>query len=143
MDADNRDGQGCWNRARVAAADAVTRWSKQLAGELADQRALLIGDFNAYRLENPIRYILDAGFTDLTAPAGLGHEYTFVYWGASGTLDYAFASARLQPFVWRAQILHSNAGYPPGLALEHEWLRSSDHDPVLVDLRFSQSSTSF
>jgi len=142
-DADNRDGQTCWNRARVAAADAVARWTRELAGADADGRILLMGDFNAYRLEDPVRYLLDSGFEDLTAPAGLGHEYTYIYFGQSGSLDYAFASAALRPFVWSAQVPHINAGYPPDMPLEPEWLGFSDHDPVVVDLRFNQSSTRF
>ena len=59
----------------------------------------------------------------------------------AGALDYAFASPELVPYVRGARYLNFNAGYPPGVDLELPWLRSSDHDPVIVDLRFRQSET--
>lgn len=140
-DADNRDGASCWNRMRSTGAQAMVDWVNDLAGATSEGRALILGDMNAYRLEEPIARIIQAGFHDLTASTGLGHEYTFVFWGESGTLDYAFASPPLRPFVWKAQILKMNTPYPPGMPLEAEWQRFSDHDPVIVDLRFSHSST--
>lgn len=134
-DADLRDGQGCWNQARTRAAEALAAWARKLGGESGGQ-VLLLGDFNAYRMEDPVRTLLQAGFQDLTAPAGLTREYSYVYQGQAGTLDHAFATPELAASVRRAEILHVNAGWPPGMDLPHDWLGASDHDPVLVDLRF-------
>ncbi len=133
--ANKRDGQGCWSPARTEAARDMTSWASRLANDLAGGRALILGDMNAYRLEDPIQAIIEAGFRDLTASTGLRHEYTYVFAGEAGTLDYAFASGQLQPMVRSGRVLNINAGYPPGLPLELPWLRSSDHDPVVVDIR--------
>jgi predicted extracellular nuclease len=139
--ADRRDGQGCWNPARLEAARHMTGWVKRLMEEAGRDKVLILGDLNAYRMEDPVRAVIEAGFRDLTASSGLSFEYSYVYRGEAGTLDYAFASSSLAPLVRNARYLNVNAAYPPGMALEYSWLRSSDHDPVLVDLRFRQPAT--
>ncbi len=140
-DRDLGDGQGCWNAARTAAAKAVGEWVLQLAAAQADGRALIVGDLNAYRLEDPVRHLVGNGFEDLTGGGELGHEYSYVFYGEAGTLDYALATPALRRLVAQARILHINAAWPPGMKLPAPWLRSSDHDPVIVDLRFRQSFT--
>ncbi|WP_191621312.1 ExeM/NucH family extracellular endonuclease [Marinihelvus fidelis] len=142
-DRDLGDGQGCWNAARTAAATSLAGWVLQLAQQQADGRALIVGDLNAYRLEDPVRELVKAGFEDLTGGGELGHEYSYVFYGEAGTLDYALATPELRRSVIQARILHINASWPPGMDLPQPWLRSSDHDPVIVDLRFRQSSTAY
>jgi predicted extracellular nuclease len=141
-DADRGDGQGCWNRARVEAAQRLTAWVDRLLEESANPRALILGDLNAYRMEDPIRAIVDAGYQDLTTPSSGEFNYSFMFHGAAGTLDYAFASPELAPHVHRARLLNVNAAYPPGVPTAFPWQGSSDHDPVIVDLRLRHSATS-
>ena len=133
--ADRRDGQGCWNALRRQAAESLVSWARELAEELTDGHVLLLGDFNAYRMEDPIQTIINSGLKDLTASVGLRQEYTYVYRGEAGTLDYAFASPGLKKWVRSGRILNINAGQPDGLRLKQPYLRASDHDPVIVDLR--------
>ena len=64
------------------------------------------------------------------------HEWLF------GTLDHALATPALATRVTQARILNGNAGWPRRMALQPEWLGVSDHDPVIVDLRLIQASTS-
>ena len=141
-DADLRDGQGCWNGVRVESARRLIAWISRMLDNSVNRNVLILGDLNAYRMEDPARTIVDAGFKDLTASTGLQLEYSYVYRGEAGTLDYAFASPELARWVRSARYLNFNAAYPPGVALEFPWLGSSDHDPVVVDLRFRQASTS-
>ncbi len=136
-----KDGQGCWNLARTRAARKMAAWTRSRADALTHGKALILGDMNAYRMEDPITAIIEAGFKDLKASSGMGPEFSFIYFGAAGTLDYAFASVKLRPYVQSTRILHINSTYPPGIVLPQPWMRSSDHDPVLVDLRFRQSAT--
>ena len=96
---------------------------------------------NSYRKEDPITVMLDAGFKDLTSPSGPHPSYSYVYRGEAGTLDYAFASRELISYVRSARVLNINSPWPPGMELPLPWLRSSDHDPVIVDLRLRSSST--
>lgn len=136
-----RDGQGCWNLARTEAARAMSRWAGELARSQSQGRALILGDMNAYRMEDPIVAIIESGFKDLMASGPVGLTYSFIYSGQAGTLDYAFASEELIPFMRSARILNINSPYPLGVDLPQPWLGSSDHDPVLVDLRLRQSAT--
>ncbi|NRB71183.1 MAG: nuclease, partial [Xanthomonadales bacterium] len=120
---------------------ALTDWLDGLRSE-AEGRLLIVGDLNAYRMEDPVQHLVSAGYVDLTATASDDFHYSHVYFGAGGTLDHAFASPRLADQVRSASILNVNAGQPRDLRMEPSWLGSSDHDPVLVDVRFIQSSTS-
>lgn len=142
-DRDIGDGQGCWNAARTTAAQAVGEWVLELANAQTEGRALIIGDLNAYRLEDPVRHLLANGFDDLTGGGELGPEYSFVFYGEAGTLDHLLATPALRRHAIQARVLHINAAWPPGMSLPAPWLRSSDHDPVIVDFRFRQSSTAY
>jgi len=141
-DRDQGDGQGCWNRARLEAARALAPWVKELAEREAGGRALVLGDLNAYRMEDPVQHLLIEGFADLTATMGERHHFSYVYFGQSGTLDHALATPALLRGVAGAGILNVNAGWPRRMPLEPAWLGVSDHDPVVLDLRLTQASTS-
>jgi predicted extracellular nuclease len=141
-DRDQRDGQGCWNSARLLAAKALRPWLTQQAAATADGRALLMGDLNAYRIEEPVQHFISERWSDLTAAPVERHNFSYSFRGETGTLDHALATQAMSNVIAQASILHINSPYPPGMRLKADHLRSSDHDPVLVDLRFIQSSTS-
>lgn len=140
-DSNQKDGQGCWNPMRAASAAKMSAWVNSLAASTQTRNALILGDMNAYRQEDPIDAIRDAGFVELLDSAK-GGAYSFVYFGQAGTLDYAFATAALQKRVQQAYIWHVNAALPANIELPQPWLRFSDHDPVVVDIRLHHTSTS-
>ncbi len=141
VDANQKDGQGCWNPMRVASAKKMSSWVNSLSASTQTVNALILGDMNAYRQEDPIDTLRDAGFVELLDNAA-GSTYSFIFYGQAGTLDYAFASAALQQKVQQAFIWHVNAALPANMELPQPWLRFSDHDPVVVDIRLHQSATS-
>ena len=146
-DADADDGQGCWNATRVAAVEKMQEW---LAGDptgriVAD--VLVMGDMNAYTMEDPIAAMVAGGFSNLKADFADGATtHTYVYQNESGSLDHAFASAELTEKVVAAQAWHINADEPEVFDYNLEYkengleetyyapdqYRSSDHDPVIV-----------
>lgn len=145
IEADQGDGQGCFNHKRLLQAEA-------LAAHLDSQdvpNALVIGDLNSYTEEDPIRALEDAGHTGLTGqfmePAD---RYSYVFDGLSGELDHAMADSDLVDNVTGATVWHINADEPlvldynldfgrdPGI-FEPNAYRASDHDPVLVGLELS------
>jgi predicted extracellular nuclease len=141
---DMRDGQGNCNQARLAAAQALADWSGLLARQSGDPDVLIMGDLNAYALEDPIRFLEASGFDNL-----LGTDAsTYVFAGESGTLDHALASSSLARQVIRAGVWHINADEPSALDYSDDFksarqvealyagspFRSSDHDPVIVGL---------
>jgi len=139
---DQGDGQACWNQARIDAARVQIPWLGNLARKSGHNNILVLGDFNAWRKEEPVRLFKAEGFIDLVESLSGLPQYSYLYWGQRGTLDYAFASPALLKSTRRAGIWHINADWPRNMKLPEPWLRMSDHDPVIVDLDFSQSATS-
>jgi predicted extracellular nuclease len=142
FNSDQDDGQGCWNAARVSAVEAQIKWLEQLANRLETGNVLILGDMNAYRMEDPIRQFSDASYVDLVEQRAGLPQYSYVYWGQAGTLDYLFASPAMTRYVRAAQIWHINAGHARNMEHPQPWLRASDHDPVIADFDFSQPETS-
>jgi predicted extracellular nuclease len=134
LDANQNDGQGCWNALRRISAEKMSHWVKEIAASAGTDNILILGDMNAYRNEDPIGAIRSAGFTELVERNQLP-VYSFAYAGQHGSLDYAFASDALIEQVQRAYIWHVNAAFPANMELPQPWLRFSDHDPVVVELR--------
>ena len=119
---------------RRLAAEKMSAWANELAALKGTDNILVLGDMNAYRNEDPIGAIRSAGFTELMERNQLP-VYSFAYRGQHGTLDYAFASDGLLGQVQQAYIWNVNAAFPARMQLPQPWLRFSDHDPVVVELR--------
>ncbi|HLF32261.1 MAG TPA: ExeM/NucH family extracellular endonuclease [Xanthomonadales bacterium] len=146
--ADQGDGQGCFNRARTLAASALADWVLADSTGTGASAVLVVGDFNSYRMEDPVRAMQDRGLVDLLAQfsgGGQDEDYTYIYEGLAGTLDYTFGSPGLIPRVTGATVWHINADEAtvldyndlPGKPEEYHDsgpFRSSDHDPVIVGL---------
>ena len=140
------DGQGNCNRTRTDAAAATADWLESDPTGSGDPDFLLIGDLNAYLQEDPLTELTRNGRVNLVAAAGGVTAYSFSFDGQSGALDHAIASASLAPRVSAATEWHINADEAPAhdYNLEHSRdpgifeaatpYRSSDHDPVIVDI---------
>ncbi|WP_303907414.1 ExeM/NucH family extracellular endonuclease [Thiohalomonas denitrificans] len=135
-------GQGCWNLRRMAQAEALIAFARTISRETGVDEWLVAGDVNAYGDEAPVRRLKKDGLTDLVAAhVPQDQRYTYVYRGESGYLDYALATSKLARRVRGVRIWHINADEPPFLAYDGEPdlltdtpYRSSDHDPLVVDL---------
>lgn len=149
-DRDSGDGQGCWNATRVLAAQTLLQWLAEDPTGTGDHDLLIIGDMNAYSQEDPIQVFKAAGFNDLKTQFLGTHHHSYVFAGESGSLDHAFASPSLRGKVVAVQDWAINADEPLILDYNLEFksplqqisfyaedpYRSSDHDPVLIDLNF-------
>jgi len=133
---DQKDGQGCWNPMRLAAAKRMSAWAKNVALSTGTENILILGDMNAYRNEDPINAIRQAGFKELMDEKQ-GKTYSFVFFGQHGTLDYAFSSESLLDNIDNAFIWNVNAAVPVNMELPQPWLGFSDHDPVVVDIKIN------
>ena len=135
-DADQDDGQSCWNATRVASAHQLATWMQRDPTGTGATDAVLLGDFNAYAMEDPIRALRGAGWQDAFAVAGVEQPYSYVYNGHTGRLDHALLNAGMAARLAGAAEWHANAdeqdasGYQKG-NVEGPW-RSSDHDPLLL-----------
>ncbi|MDX1597855.1 MAG: ExeM/NucH family extracellular endonuclease [Marinobacter sp.] len=143
---DQADGQGCYNHRRTKAARALTQWVDDLPDNPSLAGTLITGDLNSYAQEAPLTIFGDAGYTSMVhrfhpcSPTGCPHA-TYRYKGRHGSLDYALASAALAPKVTGAWSWPANADEPRALGYQGSvpvpeaspW-RSSDHNPVIIDL---------
>jgi len=147
---DAGDGQGCWNARRLAQAQRTAAWVAGLAPEAGTDAALLLGDMNAYALEDPVIAYADAGYADQIARFN-AFGYSYVFDGAAGRLDHALATATLAAKLTGAGEWHINADEPSVIDYNTEFkkplcgscgpdyytptpYRSSDHDPVVAGL---------
>ena len=141
-DADQGDGASCWNETRRLGAEALVDWVGTYPTGVVDDDVMIIGDLNSYAQEDPIDVLRDAGYVDLAA------DYSYVFDGQWGSLDYVFGSASLAEQVTGSAHLHINADEVPVLDYNIDYkseaqldylyapdmYRTSDHDPVLVGL---------
>ena len=142
-DADQGDGQGCWNALRTQTATFLANWLATNPTGVADDDVLIIGDLNAYALEDPITALRNAGYADLVQQFVGTEAYSYVFEGQYGYLDHALANAALLPQVTAVTEWHINADEPRALdyndynqayLYEPSPYRASDHDPVLIGL---------
>jgi predicted extracellular nuclease len=153
-DADSGDGQGCWNATRVAQAARLRDvFLPQVVSAANDPDVLVVGDMNAYGMEDPIRLLNAAGYVNeierFVRPHGI--PYSYVFGSASGYLDHALASSSLSPQVAGVTEWHANADEPEAIDYNIETTgqdpyranpyRASDHDPVVVSLKLAPALT--
>ncbi|MBD9480705.1 ExeM/NucH family extracellular endonuclease [Pseudoxanthomonas sp. PXM02] len=137
LDTDQKDGAGCWNALRLDSSKRLDAWLKTDPTRTRGDRVVMLGDFNAYAMEDPVRWLRDdAGWIDAFTQAGVEQPYSYVYNGLTGRLDHALLSPSLAKQLRGAAEWHINAdeqdaqGYADGDASVP--FRSSDHDPLLL-----------
>ncbi len=160
-DLDQGDGQACFNHTRVASAREMIAWLATDPTGSGSSDLLVMGDFNAYTEEDPIRTLESSGLVNLVRrEVDEPERYSYVYGGMAGLIDHAFASPGLAERVSGVGIWHINADEPrvldyndsvqdPGDSSSEanpddslyipDPFRSSDHDPVIVGIRWGRN----
>jgi predicted extracellular nuclease len=143
-DPDTGDGQGNCNLTRTAAAIAEANWLATNPTGYGEGNYMVIGDLNAYMMEDPITALEDLGLSNILMEHIGATAYSYIFDGGSGTLDHALASWRFAQRVEGVQIWQINADEPSVIDYNTEYksedlytqapFRSSDHDPVIIDL---------
>ena len=116
-DADQGDGQGLSNATRTQAALALVDWLATDPTGQGDADYLLLGDLNAYAMEDPLT-ALRAGADDVAGTADdlmdllPATSASFEFAGQWGALDHALATASLAAQVSGAAKWHINADEP-------------------------------
>ena len=125
-DADQGDGQGCWNALRVEQADALLAFIEEIQAQSGVEGVLVLGDLNAYGEEDPIDALRASGLTDLLAEhIPEERRYSYVFAGQAGHLDHALATPVLAEKVAGATIWHINADETEALDYRDENLAGS------------------
>lgn len=138
------DGQGNCNMTRTGAAAAIADWINTDPTASGDADFLVIGDLNAYTMEDPLIALKSAGLTSLLESNA--NPYSYVFDAQAGALDHAVASPSLVGQINETIEWHINSDEPPLLDYNLENgrdaslfdpespYRSSDHDPVIIGL---------
>lgn len=156
---DSGDGQGCWNAQRLMQVQRLRSVVANVQGMAGSDQALLIGDFNAYAKEDPIYNLTSSGYVDQVDRFDPS-AYSYVFDGAAGRLDQALTTGALSGKVSFAGPWHINAdetlladynqefkaplttcgGLCPRDPYRPDAYRSSDHDPIVVELALGASA---
>lgn len=163
LDLDQNDGQAAWNDTRTkATAYLVNEWLPAYTKAAGEPDVLLVGDFNAYRGEDPISTAKAAGYRDLNQDVEGLSSYSYVFDGQLGYLDYALANRSMNTQVACMSTWPINADEVPVLdyndtvrdageatfeakptannLYEPNRVRTSDHDPIIVDINLCPRS---
>lgn len=104
----------------------------------------LMGDMNAYAMEDPVKYFESVGYTDTDFRFNGDGAYSYVFDGQVGTLDYVLANAAFNNLITGASSWHVNADEAAALDYNTDFgkdkmifdadatVRFSDHDPMVV-----------
>jgi predicted extracellular nuclease len=146
-DADARDGQGASNGTRSRQATDLTAWLATNPTGSNDPDYLILGDLNAYAMEQPLTILAAAGYVNQLPVT----SYSYVFDGQIGSLDHALATSSLASQITGTAKWHINSDEPSVLDYNTEFksaaqvnslyapdqFRASDHDPVLVGLNLA------
>lgn len=126
-------------------AKAVRRFVDEVFAENAESLLVVAGDLNDFQFPEPGEQehhplgILEGGRIALRNVIGDlpdAERFTYVYDGNSQVLDHILVSLALEGYLLDTTVARGNAGSPASLADEADtWLRSSDHDALLIRLR--------
>jgi predicted extracellular nuclease len=138
-DADQGDGQGCYNATRIVEATSTVNFITANKTYYNDKKVLVMGDLNAYGKEDPVQVFVNAGYTDLHRAYHADSAYSYIFNNEAGYLDNALASDLLRSNVTGVTVFHINSDEPAmfdysGNNYQANMYRSSDHDPVIVGL---------
>ncbi|WP_162533781.1 ExeM/NucH family extracellular endonuclease [Colwellia sp. Arc7-D] len=150
-DVNINDGQGNCAGTRANAATALVNWLATDPTGSSDPDFLILGDLNAYAMEDAITNITNNGYTNLVDAFIGSTAYSFVFSAEAGYLDHALASASLTDKVSDVTEWHINADEPRALDYNTEFqtptqqsnfyapdvYRMSDHDPIIIGFNFA------
>ncbi len=144
--ADQGDGQGSYNADRVKEAKSLLDNYDRDCIFYNDSDILIMGDLNAYAMEDPITVLREGGMIDLHRTFHADSSYSYVYKGQIGYLDHALCNTTLYPQVTGMVAYHINSdesdSYTYDKSNDQTMFRCSDHDPIIVGLRLDSTATS-
>ncbi len=149
--ADQGDGQGTYNGDRVREARSLLSHYENDSYYFDDDDILIMGDLNAYAMEDPITILKEGGMIDLHRAFHADSSYSYAYYDRSvglsqaGYLDHALCNNTLLPQVTGMVAYHINSdesdSYTYDKSNDQTMFRSSDHDPIIVGLRLDSTAT--
>ena len=111
-------------------------WNTQVMGEIQrqdpDANIIVLGDLNSFIDSLPVESLRLAGLRHVYEIDPGQRWYSYIYQGASQTLDHILVTPELFEMLSNTVTLHTNADYPPPPAGDTSPMHISDHDPVIA-----------
>lgn len=139
--------EGSTEAQRKEQARVVRGFADRVLADDPDALLLILGDFNDSRFEDeeegttehPLAILEgtsgEAPLYDVVDRVDEEERFTFDHWGSKQVLDHIYVSPAVVPLIADVSIPHFNAGFPRRFAEDLETaIRSSDHDPVVLDI---------
>lgn len=119
--------------ARLQQVQVLRNFVREIQTRNPEAAVLLAGDFNDFYASAPLRTLTHIGLHNLIEQLPLNERYTYVYNGASQSLDQFLVSDSLFTH-WHPEVdvVHLNAELSEALGA------ASDHDPVVARFRLPE-----
>ncbi len=150
LDADQLDGQACWNNRRKLQSIALLNFViTSVIPASGTDRVLSVGDYNSYYEEDPMDILRVVGNTVLSTAT----SYSYLFGGQIGSLDHAVVSPSLTPTITGIAKWNTNSVEPSYLDYKdgvnsgggdviNPWAstytvspwRASDHDAIIIGM---------
>ncbi|MCX7553671.1 ExeM/NucH family extracellular endonuclease [Marinicella sp. S1101] len=152
LNMNQNDGQSCYNPVRTQVAEQLARWLDTDPTKQGAAATFVVGDFNSYQLEDPMRKLKVMGYLNLADDFLGKNNWTSSYRGQVGSLDYILANEAGKKLITGLTQWHINSvsvdeyGYNnepldkgierPESLFQINPYSSSDHDVVLAGISF-------
>ncbi|WP_225743704.1 cell wall-binding repeat-containing protein [Marinilactibacillus sp. Marseille-P9653] len=117
---------------RKGIAEAVTAFVEEVSTDNPDANIVSMGDFNDFQWTDALKIHEGDYLTNMVNSVPLEERYSYVYQGSSQVLDHILVSNHLAENT-KIDMLKINADFTD------ESGRASDHDPVIVQIAFTDS----
>ncbi|MBN1235855.1 MAG: hypothetical protein JW999_07395 [Methanotrichaceae archaeon] len=109
-------------------AQAIKRFVEELLRADPNANIIVLGDLNDFQFSETLNILKGEDLSDAIESLEPDQQYTYIHEGNSQALDHILLSKNLTEMGYEADVVHINSEFAD---------RTSDHDPVVVRIRFS------
>jgi predicted extracellular nuclease len=145
---DDPEQASCNGTRALAAQYLVDTVIPAVQAASGDPDVMIMGDLNAYAMEDPIQVLIAGGFTNLIKAISGDYAYSYTFDGMVGYLDHSLTNDSLTAQVTGVTVWHINTDEPAVIDYDEDFnpsgyyspdaYRASDHDPVIVGLNLNR-----
>ncbi len=120
---------------RLEQARFVATLAEEVLASHPNTHLVVLGDLNDHPDSQPLAELFRRGFRNAMDWAEEEDRYTYIYQGVSQTLDYVLMFPQPDWLALLVKPAHINADYPDTYLSDIDTpIRSSDHDPIAVNI---------
>ena len=108
-------------------AQVIRNFVSQILRTDKDANVVVLGDLNDFQFSETLNILKGGDLSDAIESLEPDQQYTYIHEGNSQALDHILLSKNLTEIGYEADVVHINSEFAD---------RTSDHDPVVVRIRF-------